>query len=447
MANIPLESDTLFALVTLHWDGEDNDGYIDGYEYRYITHRVFMGDSIVQEWKFTKETSLTIPFLSDDELNRQVFQVRAIDNNGQADPEPAQKEFYTVKTIFPESQIIYPIANETYFVVDQTTDWWEGVRLDYKASDRDGEVVEYAWSVDGGDWHWTEDTTVIVTPDMFKAPLTGEHTLKVISRDNTNLVDPVGHEIKIELVRPTLEKKILIIDATTESNFPGGLTNKANDAQVDSFYAEIYPGSDQWDYAAKKGMPPVEVLGQYKLIVWHSDDLPFTQPHAIASHTQQIKDYLNVGGNIIIGGWRILKSFAWTDNFPKTFEPESFVNEYLHIVSVDETSLIGDLTGGAGLEGVYSNFSLDSVKLAGFPYSGMLGNVNLIMLPAGFTDGIYFYQNKDDSPNYQYRGRTVGLRYYGTSFQATVLGFPLFFVKKDDAKRMAAEILAQMGIN
>jgi hypothetical protein len=104
------------------------------------------------------------------------------------------------------------------------------------------------------------------------------------------------------------------------------------------------------------------------------------------------------------------------------------------------------MTGAAGLEGNYSDISIDEEKLDGFPYEGMLGNVNLIILPSGFTDGIYFYQNKDDSQYYEYRGSTVGLRYYGTTFQATVLGFPMYFVELNDAKIMASEILTAMGI-
>jgi len=446
MANIPRENDTLFALVKLHWDGEDNDGYISKYEYRYITKRIFIGDSIVQEWKETDQTSLVVPFLSDDELNLQIFQVRSVDNKGFVDPTPAEKRFYTIQTVFPETEILYPKNNSTYFVNDKPTDWWQGIKLNYFGFDKDGQIVEYAWAVDDTDWHWTNDTSVVITPDYFSKPLSGQHTIRVTSRDNTNLIDPDGKEIIINLINPTFEKKILVIDATTESNFPAGLVNKANDAQVDAFYADVFEGSDSWDFN-KNGMPPVDVLGQYKCIVWHSDDLPFSKPHAIANYTDAIEDYLNVGGNIIIGGWRILKSFAWTDNFPIVFEQNSFVNQYLHIVSVDETSLIGDFKGAAGLNGIYPDIKVDSLKLVGFPYNGMLGNINLILLPAGFTDGIYFYQNANDSPYYQYRGRTVGLRYYGTSFQATVLGFPLFFIEKENAKIMAREILKQMGIN
>lgn len=446
IANIPVERDTLFALVTLYWDGEDNDGYISGYQYRYTTYRLFIGDSVVQDWKDTDSTSLTIPFVSDDVLNRQVFEVRAVDNNGAVDPTPARKELYTIQTVYPETEILYPQKNGTYFIVEEVSDWWEGIKLNYIAFDADGEITEYAWAVDNGEWNWTQDTSVIITPDYFELPLAGEHIIRATSRDNTNLVDPDGTQIKVNLVNPTFDKDILIIDATTETNFPGGLKNKPTDAEVDQFYSEVFPGSVSWDFNREDGMPPVETLGQYKLIVWHSDDAPFSAPHVIADYTEQIADYLNVGGNIIIGGWRILKSFAWTDNFPIVFESGSFVNDYLHITSVDETSLIGDMTGAAGLEGNYSDISIDEEKLDGFPYDGMLGNVNLIILPSGFTDGIYFYQNKDDSPYYEYRGSTVGLRYYGTTFQATVLGFPMYFVELDDAKIMASEILTAMGI-
>ncbi len=452
MANIPRDNDTtkLFALLTLHWDGEDFDGFISGYEYRYKTYRKSIGDSIVQDWKFTDQTSLTIPFLSDDSVeNKQVFEIRAIDDQGDADPTPATKNFYTYRTDFPITEILYPIQNRTYFVVEQLTDWWGGIELEFKAYDPDidkgGGITEYGWAVDGGDTTWTKDTAVVIIPDKFQQPLVGEHKITVTSRDNTNLIDPIGATVTIKLVSPAGGKNILIIDATTETNFPGGLTNKATDAQVDAFYSEIFPNSDQWDLR-QRGFPPVDSIGQYKLVVWHSDDLPFTQPHVIANYTDQIKDYLNVGGNIIIGGWRILKSFAWTQNFPITFPPESFVNEYLHIVSVDESSFEGDMTYADGLQGLYSSIRVDSVKMAGFPYFGKLSHVNLISLPAGFTDGIYFYQNPPNSQYFEFRGKTIGLRYYGTAFQSVVLGFPMYFLKLEDAKVMAQEILAQMGI-
>lgn len=444
-ANIPKDNDTLFALVTLHWDGEDDDGFIAKYQYRYVTQHLFTGDSSVEDWKETTETSLTIAFNSSDPYNYQKFQVRAVDNIGDADPTPAEKYFYTRQTIFPETEIISPGDNQDYFAIEQTTDWWEGIELTFTARDEDGEVVEYAWAVDGSDWTWIPDTTLFITPDRFRPPLEGSHGIRVISRDNTNLIDPVGDSVTVRLVKPSFTEKILIIDASQESIFPFGV--QVSDAEVDNFYAEVFSTTNSWDYTAQRGIPSRAVLGQYRLIIWHSDHRPASQPHVLPQHTEVLKDYLNVGGKFIMSGWRILKSFAWDENFPVSFARGSFVHDYLHIVQADETPLDGDFTGAIGV-GPYSDIAVDSLKLLdAFPFFGKLAQVNIIPQRAGFTEIIYSYKNRDDSQYSQYRGRACGLRYYGTSFDAVVLGFPVFFINKQHAITLASEILASLGIN
>lgn len=40
LANIPRDNDTVFALITLYWDGGDYDGFIKGYQYRYFTYHL-----------------------------------------------------------------------------------------------------------------------------------------------------------------------------------------------------------------------------------------------------------------------------------------------------------------------------------------------------------------------------------------------------------------------
>lgn len=445
IANIPRGGDTLFALATLHWDGEDEDGYIAGYQYRYVTFHLFMGDSAVEDWKGTTETSLTIAFNSTDILNYQKFQVRAVDDIGDVDPTPAEKYFYTTQTIFPVTEIISPDNNGEYFAIEQTTDWWEGIELTFTARDEDGEVVEYAWAVDGSDWTWIPDTALFITPDKFSPPLEGNHIIRVTSRDNTNLIDPVGDSVTVSLVKPSFTRKVLIIDETSESDFIFGV--QASDVDVDTLYEKIFGATDSWDYKENGGIPPRAILGQYQLIVWHADHLPITEPHALPQHTDILKDYLNVGGKLIMSGWRILKSFAWDLNFPLNFPDGSFVQDYLHIVSADETPLVGDFTGAIGV-GEFSDIAVDSAKLAeAFPYFGKLGQVNIIPDRAGFTEIIYSYKNADDSPLVQYRGRACGLRYFGTSFDAVVLGFPIFFIKREDAEILADEILRSLGVN
>lgn len=444
LANVPVEDDTLFALVTLHWDGEDYDGFIAAYQYRYITYHLFVADSVEQEWKETEATSVTIPFESSDLLNYQKFQVRAVDNMGDVDTTPAEKHFYTYQTVFPETEILFPGENQQFFAIEQTTDWWQGIKLTFTARDEDGEVVEYAWAVDNNEWNWTLDTTLFITPDYFD-PLEGEHKIRVISRDNTNLIDPIGDSVNVKLIKPIFDKKILIIDETVEAKFPFGVN--FSDADVDSFYAEIFGTDESWDFE-KKGMPPKEILGQYKLIVWHADNL-YTYEydvHQLPQNINDIMDYLNVGGDFIMGGWRILKSFAYAEPFPKTFEEGTFIHDYLHIIQANETPLVPSDFIGANGSGPFSDIKVDSIKLReAFPFLGKLSQINIMPGRAGFTDVIYRYKNDDLTGLPDYRGLPCGLRYYGTSFDVVVLGFPIFFIQKDDAKTLATEILYSLG--
>ncbi len=450
VANIPKSGDTLFALVTLHWDGEDNDGYIASYQYRYVTYHVRAGDSVVHDWKSTTETSLTIAFESSDLLNYQVFQVRAVDNDGAVDPTPAEKRFYTDQAIPPRTQLVSPRNNTELFVIEQITDWWRGIELTYTGRDPDGELVEFGWSVDGLAITWTTDTTVSIPPSAFKPPLAGAHVLKVTSRDNTNLVDPVGDSVTIRLVRPTFTNRILIIDETQEQNFPYELRTYT-DARVDSFYASLFGTNDSWDYYGRnRTLPSKDILGQYKLIIWHADDRPTSDAtvHRLPNHTDVIKDYLNVGGKFVMSGWRILKSFAWTQRFPVGFEPGSFVYDYLHITRADETVLDGDFIGGEGFSG-FSSIRVDSLKLLDiFPFNGKLAQINFMSEQAigGFAKKMYIYQNAPNSTYFQYRGQTCGIIYYGTSFDVAVLGFPIFFINGNDARTLAREILQRMGV-
>ncbi len=453
LANIPKDSSTVFALATLYWDGGDYDGFVTRYQYRYFTYHWNPGSGAwvifdSTAWKDTTGATVTIPFNSTDSLNKQIFYVRAVDNDGNVDPNPASKMLYTTRTAPPITKLIAPAKNSAVLVAAQITDWWYGVNLVFTARDqaKEGAIVAYAWSVDSGPWTWVTDTSIFIPPSVFSQPLSGQHIIRVISRNNTNLVDPVGDSARVNLIVPSFSKSVLIIDETDEYNLPF-VTLGVTDAVVDSFYARVFPGADQWDFKAN-GMPPRDVLANYKLLVWHADDVPVSNPHKISlpANIAVFTDYLKVGGKFLMSGWRILKSFAYYSNFPHAFPPGTFVHDYLHIYTVDETDVIGDMTGGHGM-GTFSDFRVDSTKLALFPYSGKLSWVNLITKTAGFTDGLYTYVNRDDSPYPQYRGRFIAVRYYGTVYDAAVLGFPMYFLKEEDAKVMAQEILQSLHVN
>lgn len=438
IANIPVEGDTIFPLVEITWDGGDADGYIVGCEYRFITYHLIKGDSFRTDWKFSSDEILNIIFESSDSLNKQVLQIRAVDNDGGVDPTPAQKIIFTKRTIAPVATIFEPQDEQTYFFLNQTTDWWQGIHLVFSAFDQDGEVEEYAYSVDGSEWIWTQDTSVYLTNVDFKVPLEGAHEIRVTARDNTNLMDEQGATVTINLVRPSFENDILIIDETDETQFPPSA--KTTDARVDTFYWDVFGSHDSWDFT-QKGMPPKTILGQYKMIIWHADNKPTTRPHELVNHTNDLTDYLNVGGDLIVSGWRILKSFAWEENFPKTFEEGSFVHDYLHINKVDETPAIpSDMFAVNGINGL-EDMWVDSLKLKSFPYLYKLNQINVISELGGFSKSIFLY----GGANMSYVGRPCGLHYYGTSFDVIVMGFPLYFMKKEQAVIVGKILLNSLG--
>lgn len=460
IANVPIEGDTLFALVHLQWDGGDNDGFIKGFEYKYTTYYSDEDgnfgngsvDSLEQEWQFIEETSATIAFNSFAKLNKQRFQIRSVDNNDTADPAPAEKWFYTIQTIPPEVEILNPEDNSNHFAKQEVSDWWQGIFLTYTGNDEDGDIIEYGWSIDGSEWTWTPDTTLYITPDIFSSPLEGVHTIEVIARDNTNILSVKPAEIQINLTEPTFTKDILIIDETYEKDFPSFL--KVDDETVDSLYAEIfgvYDPDDWWDYEyhelRDQPVPDLKTLGQYKMVIWHADNRPSQDPHKFVQHEDYLKDYLNIGGDLILSGWRILKSFAWEETFPVNFADDSFVKEYLHIKTADESPYYpGDFTGARPAFGTeFTELAVDSTKLEGFPFFGKLSNINTITYRAGFTEVFYTYVNPVGSSLYQYRGEPCALKYTGTVFNAVVMGFPLFFIEEDQLKILGDQILKSLG--
>ncbi|MHB1686752.1 MAG: hypothetical protein ACYCVH_05185 [Ignavibacteriaceae bacterium] len=439
IANIPVQGDTISPpILTFNWDGHDNDGYIQGCKYRYITFHLIKGDSIVHDWQTTSSGTIQIILESSDIINKQVIQISSINNRGIADPNSAQLIVYTKKAIPPRVSISTPNNNQNFFVLNKTNDWWQGIPLTFSGYDPDDAITEYGYSVDGGNLVWTRDTTVFIPPNMFSTPIEGEHTIQVTARDSTNLLDSAGVKVIINLIKPNFSKKGLIITETDAAQFPASY--KITEADVDSFYNDIFNSYDFWNFV-KNGLPPKYVLGNYKIIIWNSDNPPTIRPNAFAQYQETLKEYLNAGGSLILSGWRVLKSFGWANDFPMTFKDGTFVHDYLHINTADESPYLPpDFQGAHGVEG-YNDMMLDPNKSSYIFHMNKLSRIDVITSRGGFTKTIYSYLGS----NIDFIGRPCGILYFGTVYKAAVFGFPLFFMKKDDVKLMVGKLLNEMG--
>ncbi len=449
LANIPVEGDTVFALVNLTWDGEDNDGFVVAYEYRYTTHPLFGTDSIHHDWIQTEKSGLQIPFTSPDSINQQYFMVRAVDNSGNVDPTPSTRILYTTQTFPPKTEISSPRNFAEFFAVEETTIWFPGITVSMTAEDKDGSIVAYAWSVDGGNWNWVDakDSVVVIKPQDFADPLDSEHTIKVISKDDTELIDPVGDEITIDLVVPSFERDILVLDDTREDLS----LRDVDDDTVDAFYEDIFGYNNNYEIDERnmmtRGFPSKRVLGRYKLAIWHSDDGKNSLNTGRSSSIQTIISYLNVGGDLIIGGTRIVDPWLPPADpikgygHPIVMDQNSFATDYLHLIKTELSGLQGNFTGATGVD-EFPDVEIDTEKLnPDFPQYGKVNLVITAVLKGGFTKDILIYQGSDPWA----KDLPCAVRYYGDAYDLAFIGFPLYALKRDDARNFASALLKNMG--
>lgn len=82
------EDNRLSSRVNISWWGDDPDGYVEGYEYA-------ISDTSGGNWRFTTRTDsiFILPISPGEDIENVLFAVRAIDNEGAIDPEPASIEF------------------------------------------------------------------------------------------------------------------------------------------------------------------------------------------------------------------------------------------------------------------------------------------------------------------------------------------------------------------
>jgi len=486
LANIPREGATLYALVSLNWDGEDDDGYIDYYEYRYTTEYLVSSDddtgayfftstdangqiittwwkidsTMVQDWKSLTETNAVVAFNSLAVLNHQLFEVRAVDNSGNVDESPAFLNFFTNQTQFPKTEITSPLNNTDFLAKPEVDDWYKGIPITFTADDPDGNITEYAWRVDNGPWNWTTDTSVIIPPNAWAEPLEEEHIITVISRDDTYLIDPVGDSIEVEIYVPTFEKDILILDGTIEDvslpNFDGLIT----DQMTDSAYYEIFGGNrgdlivDDRDFARRR-FPNFRTIRKYKMVVWIKDHFA-TVPY-FAEESRNLEAYLHAGGKLVMIGSNIMQSFMDESYYliapcepcivyPAKFSSSGwnwFMNKILHVNFGYIGNLIGNFNSADGING-YSGIQLrpDTTKIANvFPQYNKLSNVDVIIEPGGFTVPILKLNSDDDYVDQE----ACGIRYYGSGFDVIYIGAPIWHMQSEDAKILGDKILEDMG--
>ena len=147
----PEHGSTQTYLATIAWKGTDADGRVDAFDIAWHRGVITCGDlDSVLEWNRTTYRESTFAVTADTCPEQgtchgtNTFCVRAVDNEGAIDPDPAFVSF-TATTILPRTEIVYPEregGQQWISLPGCVTFRWEG-------TDEDGEVVEYRYSAKG----------------------------------------------------------------------------------------------------------------------------------------------------------------------------------------------------------------------------------------------------------------------------------------------------------
>jgi hypothetical protein len=311
-------------MVGIEWVGYDLDGVIAAYDYRLFRWELGEWIQVVPDPavapSVTVGPEVTSVFFG-PLAGQHKFEVWATDNDGGADPTPAEVVFtcnpelagpvLTIETnVLGTHEYrgpVWPDAHNrlTGVLIEHLVFNWSA-----SADDYGGEVVGYrhAWD-DTSSWpEWSlDDTSFEVTPEP------GEHSLYVHALDNANVITRA--RIYIGAVEADLSQYILVVDDYNnwELNPEWG-----TDADRDAFYDTLLCDCDrprvEWSPSPPFNEPPdVETLASASTVVWYCDGTPDAMLEEFGEYVQGYRPlaaYVRVGGNLVLSGFEVLRSIT-----------------------------------------------------------------------------------------------------------------------------------------
>lgn len=231
----------------------------------------------------------------------------------------------------------------------------------------------------------------------------------------------------------TLDHGILLVDETRDGN---GSPGSPDDSQQDAFYHHLLRGYryTDWDVAAD-GQPLAGDIGPYSTVVWHGDD--YANPRLHPS-LPGLANYLALGGRLWLVGWKPAYSLMnGIGRYPHQFEPGDFAHDWLHTARAEQSET-PDFVGANGRAG-YPDAAVDSAKALPALH-GRLPYIDAI-LPRDADTVLTFNSFSGDT----FDGKPVGIRWLTEPGKIVFFGFPLFYIRDDDARDLARRVLDDLG--
>jgi hypothetical protein len=254
-------------IKTIDWWGDDTDGEVVGYEYRWSSDPEQPGCGLPAEWTFTEETSKVFYLPVTDSIGSHYLEVRAVDDDGAVDETPAT--------------LGVPVTNNPPVVriydrgaLPDTT--FPAFRFRWVSEDPDGDetILKYKVWLDGSEqnarFFSPFDTTASLVPEDFEGRY-GTRTLNLVAIDSG--CDTSATVTYTWYVKETTGDVLIVDDITSEY---------AGNDRTDEFYMEamnscvaLYSELALERYGGSVSYPHnfPELVKMFDTVIWYNDPL------------------------------------------------------------------------------------------------------------------------------------------------------------------------------
>jgi len=332
--------DTVNHVVRLHWLGTDVDGEVVGYEIRFLNP----ASPAETAWVLTDRTDSTFTVLTPSGYSNPVFEVRAIDDDGERDPSPARNDFQFSNQAPVVDIVSGPAINDTTFA---------SVTVTWSAGDPDGDATRLRFLVwlDGNEANpvtTTSRTFTVPTSSFFVAGnlVSGRRTLYVRAIDDGGRAgEPDSATWIVRRAVAGSVARLLIVDDVPTSN----PSNARFDTMFTNSTARAGIAADEYTVLRMQTGQPfrsaADVEQTFKLfqsVIWYrSNETVF--PLLLHDYQQGIEDYVDAGGRFYIEGLYLVEgrnaAGAFTPDFvERVLECDGLITAFVNTTTFSDSS-------------------------------------------------------------------------------------------------------------
>jgi hypothetical protein len=336
--------DTVNHVVHLHWWGTDPNGYIAGFDVRLLNPAAPADTG----WRFTTLRDSVITVATPTGFTEAVFEVRAINDRGVKDPDPARQPF----EFRNEPPVLRLLGKPNTAERSDTT--FASVTVDWSVSDPDGDasrVVCRVWLDGQADAPLVASGTSFTMPSQLflqgGAYRSGFRTLYLQGIDDGGMAGPVD-SVRWYVRQPVsgARPRLLLVDGTP--------TTYSANFRADTLYANAVAGTGldptSWTVLRLETNQPFrsakdleQTLKQFEVVVWYRGEQS-ALPTVLGTYGGGIGPYVEAGGRMFIESLSLTEAMST----PGAFSLD-FVRRYLNCDGVFQFGLAPDSSAAWGL--------------------------------------------------------------------------------------------------